>query len=209
MKKVRTSDGEPMTAGQLLAHQQTDAAQVEQRAAFEADRLRRVAAARSELQALISDLRKLDVPVSSATELKPTLVESYPTIVDLLISHLEPPYSRAARVVVASALITPTVRRSWKELLNKYVNETDTLVKGTLANAILVSVDDAGIRDVIELIQSAANGDSRVILLEALVHSSIPEARAALIAAASDQVLGLEARALLRGEGELLLPSDG
>jgi len=194
-----------MTAGQVLAHQETDTALMKRRAAFEADRLRRIAAARSELEELFSDLRKLRVPASSAKDLKPTLVESYPTVADVLLSHLEPPYSRAARVVVASALITPAVRPSWTGLLSKYVNEKDELVKGRLANAIVVAVDDPRIRDVIELIQAAANGNSRVILLEALVHSSIPDARAALVAASEDQVLGPEARALLRGEGELLL----
>jgi hypothetical protein len=83
-------------------------------------------------------------------------------------------------------------------LVKLYREESEKRTKSGLAVALANIADDKVIDELISLARDPQHGVSRVLLLDALRRSRLPQARKALMEFGSDQLLQKEAQQILR-----------
>jgi hypothetical protein len=141
-------------------------------------------------------LHRAGIEVESSWDLVNTSTP-YPVALPILLNHLGRPYPDRVREGIARALaVRGDGEFAWDELVRLYRAEpvgTDT--KDGLAVALCAVAHDGVIDELIGLARDPVQGDSRLLLLEALKRSRAPRARAALEDFTHDPVLGDEARA--------------
>jgi hypothetical protein len=123
---------------------------------------------------------------------------SYASILPLLLDHLQRPYPDAIRDGIARALAVPEARFAWSTLVKLYRQEVAEGTRQGLAVALSNIADDAVIDELIELARDPQQGESRVLLLDALRRSRLPQARKALMEFGTDPLLQKEAQKILR-----------
>jgi hypothetical protein len=148
---------------------------------------------------LVEELRAAGLEVDSAWDLV-NRREPYPEALPVLVEHLHRPYPDRVREGIARALAVPgDAKFAWESLATLYEREdqgTDT--KAGLAVALAAVADDDVVQELIALARDPANGESRVLLLRGLARSRDPRGEAALDEFAEDDLLGTEARRILR-----------
>jgi len=122
---------------------------------------------------------------------------SLATILPVLLDHLQQPYPDRVRAGIARALATPESKFAWPLLVRLYRQEQGDWTRDGLAVALANIADDDLLDELITLAKDPQNGKSRVLLLDALKRSSLPQARKALMEFGADPLLKKEAQRLL------------
>jgi len=191
-----------ITAAELLAQLESDPEWVARRDQRNAE-MARVTAQHHQAEApLVEALREAGLEVESAWDLVNTATP-YPAALPILLEHVGRPYPDAVRDGIARALaVGPDAKFGWDHLVELYRAEpAGTGAKDGLAVALSAIADSETVEEVVELVGDPVHGTSRIFFLQTLKRLRDPLARTALKDAASDPVLGLEARAQLKGRG--------
>ena len=146
---------------------------------------------------LVRDLRVAGVEVGSVWDLvnaKNIYAQSLP----ILLKHLQQPYPDAIRDGIARSMAVPGAKFAWPLLVRLYKQEQEERTKDGLAVALSNIADDEVIGDLIALAREPQHGASRILLLDALRRSRLPQARQALMEFGSDPLLQKEAQRILR-----------
>jgi hypothetical protein len=122
---------------------------------------------------------------------------SLAAIVPLLLEHLQRPYPDRVRAGIARALAVREARSAWPLLVKLYRQERGDWSRDGLAVALGNIADDDVVDELIALVKDPQNGRSRVLLLDALRRSRLPQARMALMEFGTDPVLQKEALRIL------------
>lgn len=138
---------------------------------------------RIEEEPLLAELRNLGWDLESAWDLV-MISNPYPEIIDVLLKHLQLPYSDKIKEGIARALAIPEekVYKAWHILVTEYLKapsgwgikikgdteEFQLSAKDGLACTLAVAVTDKTLGEFIELVKNKANGGSRVLMLSAL-----------------------------------------
>lgn len=192
-----------MTAAELMAQLDADPEFVAAREKREAARIARVEALRLELHLLLEELRRVECPISDVWDLTSApypMAAPWPQALPVLLEHLaNRTYSADARRVIAYTVAVPEVKAAgWNVLLQQYRTETAQGPKEALATALTAASDDEVLPVIVDLLQDARHGSSRLLLLGALAKSNDPNGRKTLKKLSSDPELGKESRKLLR-----------
>ena len=186
-----------ITAAELLAQLNADPAYVARKRQQD-EHFRRLREEYDRAQEpLIDELRTAQVPVKSVWDLV-NQRNVYPQSLPILLEHLRRPYPDAIRDGIARALAVPDARFAWPSLVAQYRVETGDRTRSGLAVALSNIADDTVMEELIELAGDRNQGVSRVLLLDALRRSHLPQAREALTEFAADPLLVKEARRVLR-----------
>jgi hypothetical protein len=146
---------------------------------------------------LVEELRAAGVPANSVWDLVNTR-NVYPQSLPILLDHLQRPYPDAVRDGIARALAVPSARFAWATLVGLYQQESGKRTKCGLAVALSNIADDAVIDELVALAHDPQHGLSRVLLLDALRRSRLPQARRALMEFRTDPLLKQEVQRILR-----------
>jgi hypothetical protein len=146
---------------------------------------------------LVQELRAAAITVDSVWDLVNSR-NRYPLSIPILLDHLQRSYPDALRDGMARALAVPEARYAWSLLVKLYREESEKRTKSGLAVALANIADDKVIDELISLARDPQHGVSRVLLLDALRRSRLPQARKALMEFGSDQLLQKEAQQILR-----------
>ena len=178
----------PLNSAELIAQQEKDPRVQRFR---EEHRLRH--AAYLEAQApLLRDLAAVGVVVDDVANLigRDAVSED---AVRVLLAHVRRPYPARVLEWIGRSLTIPAAAFAWNELMDIYARSADEAVKTGVAVALDAHASDARIHDIIALISDPHHGVSRLLFLEALQKSKLPEAHRALIDAVNDPQLAKEA----------------
>jgi hypothetical protein len=146
---------------------------------------------------VVNELRKADVPVESVWDLV-NATNTYAQSLPILLDHLKRPYPDVVREGIARAMAVPGARFAWPVLVTLYRQEPGRRTKAGLAVALANVADDETIDDLIALARDAQHGESRLLLLNALERSRLPQARKALMELGGDSGLQKEVQRILR-----------
>jgi hypothetical protein len=176
------------TAAEFLAQLERDPAFVARRAERD-ESLRRLAEADAWAEApLVEALRAAGSSVTSVWDLVNTR-ESYPSLVPVLLSHLNRDYPERVREGIARALAVPAARMGWNTLVDTYTSATDATthgIKWALHLAIAAAADSSHLDSLIRLATDGRHGRNRSYFVDALARIDDPRANAALAELASD-----------------------
>lgn len=129
---------------------------------------------------------------------------SYASVLALLLDHLQRPYPDAVRGGIARALAIPEAKFAWPLLVKLYRQEQGQWTRDGLAVALANIAEDDQLDELINLARDPRNGESRVLLLDALRRSLLPLARRALVEFGADPFLQREAQRILNQSKEEL-----
>lgn len=146
---------------------------------------------------LVEELRANGLAVGSVWDLVNS-TDPYPQALPVLLIHLQRRYPDAVREGIARALAVPDAKFAWPVLVKLYRQEHEKRAKGGLAVAIANVADDDVIDELIDLARNPKHGESRLLLLNALERSHLPQARRALMELGSDSELHKEIQIILR-----------
>jgi hypothetical protein len=147
---------------------------------------------------LVEELRQAGFEIESCWDLVNSS-KPYPAAFPILLSHLKKPYPPAIREGIARALAVPDARSiGWSVLTRMFRIEQVQRVRDGIAAAIAAMADDDVLDEIIELVEDAEHGPSRLLLLSALERSSDPHADAALRRLLQDPALNEEIAVILR-----------
>lgn len=196
-----TKKWKPMTAAEAMAEFEKDPAFVERRRKRE-EELQRAEEEYARAEApLVEALRMAGVPVSSAWDLVNTR-NTYERSLPILLEHLQRPYPDAVREGIARALAVPAAKFAWPLLVELYRQEAGRRTKQGLAVALSNIADNDTLDELISLAQDPAHGETRVLLLDALRRSQLPEACTTLIELGRDPMLQKAVQEIFRKEAQ-------
>ena len=190
----------PVTVEELQARLAADPVYQERKRQLDAAHAARVEALRVALIPLLDDLKNVGVN-SSAELLVGDRAKAPPfplAALPILIEHLQRPYPRAARALMARAVAVPQSKFAWHTLVDLYRREPADGAKDDLAVAVEAVADDDTADDLIALVRDRSNGASRILLLRGLVRLSEPRAKATLREMRHDPDLEKELAVILR-----------
>ena len=151
--------------------------------------------ARVEEEQITADLHAIGLRVNSVWELVNTS-KPYPEAVPILMKHLMRGYSDRTKEGIARALAIPDAKGAWPLLVAEYCrapqgekNGIRLGAKSGLAVALSATATDEVIEQLASLVKDRSNGDSRLLLLNALRKSKALVARETLREAANDPAL--------------------
>ena len=172
-----------MTAAELTAKLQANPEFVARNQVKEQERIKRSARIRLEEAPILAELCELGWEVQSVWDLVNTS-SPYPEAIPILIKHLLLPYSDVVKEGIARSLAVPElkVQEAWPLLVQEYrkapmglgikapgdITEYRLSAKDGLACALVASVTDETLPELIALAKDRTLGESRVLLLSAL-----------------------------------------
>jgi HEAT repeat protein len=145
---------------------------------------------------LVQDLRGAGAQISSVWDLVNTK-KPYPQLLPILFAHLDRPYPDRVREGIARALATRDSRSLWKELVNRYLAQSDTNTNGlkwALHLAIAAAADVTVLDTLIRLACDRRHGRNRALFVDALARINDPRAKATLEELADDPDLADDVR---------------
>jgi hypothetical protein len=185
-----------ITAAELMAQLNADPEYVARRKALdEAFQRKHEENVRAEAP-LVAELRAAGASVNSAWDLANTR-NTYTKSLPILLDHLQRPYPNGVRDGIARALAVPEARFAWPVLVKLYRQESEKRMKVGLAVALSNVADESVMGELIALAKEPQHGTSRVLLLDALRRSRLPEARKVLEEFATDPQIQKGAREIL------------
>ena len=137
---------------------------------------------------LVSELKAHGLALNSVWDLVNGDFE-YSQYTQLLLKHLQSPYPNAIREGIARAFAVPEARWAWSLLRDMFVNEPSNRVKSALALALSNCAGEAEIEGLAELARDSSHGESRAMLMGALIGSNSVAAKKALMDIGGDPVL--------------------
>lgn len=153
---------------------------------------------RVEEEPIVTDLREVGLKVESVWDLVNT-ADPYPGAIPILLKHLGQKYSDRTKEGIARALAVPDARSAWSLLVAEYrrapqgeENGIRLGAKSGLAAALSAAATDEVIEQLASLVKDRSNGDSRLLLLNALRKSKAAVARKTLEEMADDPALKKE-----------------
>jgi hypothetical protein len=185
------------TAAEAMAEFEKDPAFVERRRQREEQRRRAEEADAHAEAPVVEELRNAGVPIATVWDLVNT-VNPYTQSLPILLDHLQRPYPDAVREGIGRAMAVPGAKFAWPMLVKLYRQEHPGRAKDGLAVAIANVVDDETLEELIALAGDAQHGESRLLLLNALERSRLPQARKALMDLSGDPALHNEVQRILR-----------
>jgi hypothetical protein len=194
---VDSTDKGWVSAEDLMKELESDPDYLARQAQDDARRARRDAELAVAEKPLLEELRTVGCNVESAWDLV-NKDDPYPKVLPILLEHLSRPYPDRVREGIARALAVRDARFAWGTLKELYEAEpagTDT--KDGLAVALAAMSDDDNLAELVDLVDDAAHGESRVLLLRAFSRAGDPRARPALEKWTADSQLAEEARRIL------------
>lgn len=186
-----------MTAAELMAQLKADPEYQAKRKAIE-DELARQRAVWERAQApLIADLADVGVHVRSVWDLVNDPVV-YPQALPVLVEHLKRDYPSRVRAGIARALAVPEAAFAWDEIKKAYVaSSSDDLQQGS-AVALAVIAGTSHVSELMDLARDKRNGQSRVLLLEAIGRSREAGVDDLLEQLSADEQVAGEAKRIIR-----------
>jgi hypothetical protein len=163
---------------------------------LKADNLRREEEFRRLEAPLVRDLRAAGYAIETLEDMR--RIAPCEAAITILVDHLGRPCSKHLRAGIALELRRPDAKVEANRIFAIFRSETDRLVKDLLANAIVAFADDSVLGEVISLVRDRASGSSRFILLQCLVRSKDPRARATLVELQDDSTFDKVLPPLLR-----------
>lgn len=134
----------------------------------------------------------------------------YQSAIPVLVAHLPKDYPARIREGIARALATPAASDHWSLLRQLYKEEDDFGAQQGLACALKANATPARVQELIDLVRDVSRGDSRGLLLSAIVEYGTPsEIDQVLTSLSEDEVLGREAKRLLRRRARSHGPERG
>ena len=175
-----------ITAEQLLAELATDRKFVELQSAEDME-LRREEKQLARAQApLLRDLNAAGAHLESVWNLVNTR-RKYPTLIPVLLKHLDRKYPGKIREGIARALAVPGAVIGWNQLLRNFVAEPvlderghANQVKWALHLAIAAAADSSVVGDLVGLAADRRHGEHRSFFIDGLSRINDLRARAAL-----------------------------
>jgi hypothetical protein len=181
-----------MTAEELLAILAADPAYQRMRSEKDAALAEKKRILEDDAAPLVEDLKLIGWNVKTAWDLVNTATP-YPSAIPVLLRHLSKPYLDRNREGIARALAVPAAAHGWPVLKKEYQSApVDSGVKHGLAAALSAVANADVIDEVAMLARDPSNGESRILLLDALRRSRSPVAREALDYLVDDPVLAKE-----------------
>ncbi|MBK8726816.1 MAG: hypothetical protein IPL96_12425 [Holophagaceae bacterium] len=191
-----------MTASDLMARLENDPEWVKQRNERERIHAEKVALNLAAEKPLVDALRDVGLNIGSLNDLI-QLEKPYPEAIPVLMEYMDREHSDHVRGCIALALAVPEAIGEWRKIKTAFLNDpnptTDfSRTKWQWALALAASADDSVLGEVIELILDKNTGRDRAPLLQALLRSKDPRARAVLKELEKDPVIGADAKKALK-----------
>jgi HEAT repeat protein len=143
---------------------------------------------------VVQALRSAGAEISSVWDLVNSR-QPYPTLVPILLAHLDVLYPAKVREGIARALVVREARAGWDKLVKSYLSSTDTEpngVKWALHMAIATAADASVVDTLIHLALNPKHGLNRLLFIQALARIEDPRALEALEELSSDPDLARE-----------------
>jgi hypothetical protein len=185
------------TAAEAMVEFEKDPTFVERRRQRKEERRRAEEADVHAEAPVVEELRKAGVSITSVWDLVNT-GNPYAQSLPILLDHLQRPYPDAVREGISRAMAVPAAKFAWPALVKLYRQEHPGQAKDGMAVAIANVVDDETLEELIALAGDAQHGESRLLLLNALERSRLPQARKALMDLGGDPALHKEVQRILR-----------
>ena len=116
---------------------------------------------------LLAALATVGVAVSSVWDLVNSKVE-YPEAVPVLLRHLTADYPAAIRSAIARALVTPTARARWTELVELFRRESNVQVREALAIAVNSLAGPEHFEGLVGLVRDRSLGPDRAMFADGI-----------------------------------------
>lgn len=185
------------TAAELMAKLSGDAGFQAAAAERDAQRRRTVDAARAAEGPLRDDLRAVGLEVDTVWDLV-ARTTPYPEALPVLVAHLERGgYPDRVTEGIARALAVTPASPYWHRLRAVYLTSDGHGTSEGVAAALAASAQSHHTDDLIDLVHDDSRGESRIILLGALLRVGGDRGRDVVAALRADPVLGSEATGLL------------
>jgi len=159
---------------------------------------RRAARYQIEMAPVVQALRDAGVPVDAV---RADFIErsgAYHKALPVLLEHLKKPYPLEVLGTIAQALAVPAARIAWPVLVTEYKKwpppgkGEGMGPKDGLANALVATVTQDTMDELIALAKDPSHGSNRVLLLRGIRRSRAPQAKQAIEELASDPQLAKE-----------------
>ncbi len=197
----RKKSSGPISASELMARLQNDAAYQSRTQAANADRQVRVQELRRAEQPIVADLRAAGVAVESVWDLVNTS-EPYPNALPVLLSHLERGgYPDRVMESLGSALAVKPSVVFWDRLRARYLAARSPGEEEGAAVALAACATRAQVDDLIAFLGFADRGDSRIYFLRPIKRLGGERGEEILKSLQNNPTFGREATALLRKKG--------
>lgn len=193
----RKRQSKPISATELMAQLEKDLDYARKTRASEAERQQRVQALREAEQPIIAELRGAGVQVNSVWDLVNTS-EPYPDALPVLLRHLEVGgYPDRVMESLGRALAVKPAVAVWDTLRRLYVTAEGPGQREGLAVALAASATSKQFAALVELLNEADGGTTRVHFLRPIKRVGGPAGRSLLESLREDATFGKEAAALL------------
>ncbi len=185
------------TAEELLAELQND--ETYQRELSRKDAKRASSSQRSlcAQKLLLKDLSEAGFEVETVWDLVNSS-EPYPTLIPVLLKHLQEQYPPRIKEGIARALAVPDARKIWNELVAIFLAEPNNEVKWALHLALAAAADRSVLHELIALARDQKHGRNRAMFIDALFRIHDPCSQEALVALARDPYISEDVERVLR-----------
>jgi hypothetical protein len=187
-----------MRADEFMAQLAKDEDYQRSRREADAELAARGAERRRRLESFTNDLANagVDATYDSSTGIR----YDDPRIVDIALGHLaRDGYDDFSRGEIAQHLAVKSAADHWDEIVTRYRQATGELEREGLAAALAASARGGNVDELMELVQDASLGDSRILLLRPINRLRRGDGKAFVARLVDDPVLGREATAIVRG----------
>jgi hypothetical protein len=123
-----------------------------------------------------------------------------PRILDIALRHLgRDGYDDWSRAEIARHLEVKAAGDRWQQIVTQYRRATGELERDALAAALAASARSSNVDELIDLVQDASLGESRILLLRPINRLRRSSGKAFVARLVDDPVLGKQATAIMRG----------
>lgn len=121
-------------------------------------------------------------------------------ILDIALRHLgRDGYDDFSRGEIARHLEVKSAGERWDQIVFHYRRATGELEREALASALAACARSSNVDELMELVQDASLGESRILLLRPINRLRRSDGKAFVARLVDDPVLGTEATAIMRG----------
>lgn len=191
-----------MRADEFMAQLANDEDDQQIRHAAESELSARAAERRRRLEPFTDDLEAagLDATYDASTGHR----YDDPRIVDIALRHLaRDGYDDFSRGEIAHHLAVKSAADHWEQIVTRYRQAAGELEREGLAAALAASARGGNVDELMELVEDASLGESRILLLRPINRLRRGDGMAFVARLVDDPVLGTEATAILRGRSRI------
>jgi hypothetical protein len=192
---------EPISAADLKAKLESDPEWVEATEQAEQERRALRAALTAGQEPLVEDLARVGVLVHSVWDLLSSRIAPYPQAVPVLLDHLTRPYLDHVGEGIALALKVDEARPEWAQMAAAYRAMNPDVQGHTmegLADTLQHLARKPQGKDIVDLVRDTSRGESRAILLRAVMRLRLADRWTLITDCQADPDLRREAEHLLQ-----------